>query len=180
MGEKSAQNLINAIEKSKSNELWRLIFGLGIRHVGEKAAKLMENSFPDMDAIAEASCDDFLKIDGFGQIMADCVTEFFSSKGTAELLARLKNAGVNMRSKEKTAESTFGGKTFVLTGTLPTLSRNEATEMIEARGGKVSSSVSKKTDFVLAGEAAGSKLTKAQTLGIEIISEQRFREMMGQ
>ena len=180
MGEKSALNLINAIEKSKSNELWRLIFGLGIRHVGEKAAKLMENSFPDMDAIAEASCDDLLKIDGFGQIMADCVTEFFSSKGTAELLSRLKDAGVNMRSKEKTAESTFGGKTFVLTGTLPTLSRNEATEMIEARGGKVSSSVSKKTDYVLAGEAAGSKLTKAQTLGIEIISEQRFREMMGQ
>ena len=139
----------------------------------------MENSFPDMDAVANATCDDLLKIDGFGRIMADCVTEFFSSKGTAELLTRLKNAGVNMKSKEKTAENTFGGKTFVLTGTLPTLSRSEATEMIESRGGRVSSSVSKKTDYVLAGEAAGSKLLKAQTLGIEIISEQRFMEMAG-
>ena len=178
MGKKSADNLISAIEKSKQNELWKLIFGLGIRHIGEKAAKLIEGNFPDIDAIFSARQEDFLRIDGFGQIMADSVTEFFCSPGTAELIDRLKKAGVNTKSKEKTAGARLDGKVFVLTGTLPTLSRTEATEIIESNGGKVSSSVSKKTSYVLAGEAAGSKLTKAQSLGIEVISERQFLELV--
>lgn len=177
MGEKSAQNLINAIERSKSNPLWRLIFGLGIRHIGEKAAKLMEASFDGLERIANASKDEFLKIDGFGEIMAESVYNFFALSGTKELINKLKTAGLNMKSKEKAGQSIFAGKTFVLTGKLPTLSREEATEIIEGLGGKVSSSVSKKTSYVLAGEDAGSKLVKAQTLGIEIISEERFREL---
>ncbi len=177
MGEKSAQNLINAIERSKSNPLWRLIFGLGIRHIGEKAAKLMEASFDGLESIANSSKDEFLKIDGFGEIMAESVYKFFALSGTKELINKLKTAGLNMKSKEKAGQSIFSGKTFVLTGKLPTLSREEATEIIEGLGGKVSSSVSKKTSYVLAGEDAGSKLVKAQTLGIEIISEERFREL---
>lgn len=177
MGEKSAANLINAIKNSKKNELWRLIFGLGIRHIGEKAAKLIESSFDGMESIAKASKDDFMKIDGFGEIMAQSVAEFFALDGTKELLEKFKQAGLNLKSKEKSGNSVFEGKTFVLTGTLPTLSRAQATEIIENCGGKVSSSVSKKTSYVLAGEAAGSKLQKAQSLGIEIISEQRLLEL---
>ena len=177
MGEKSAANLINAIKNSKKNELWRLIFGLGIRHIGEKAAKLIESSFDGMESIAKASKDDFMKIDGFGEIMAQSAAEFFALDGTKELLEKFKQAGLNLKSKEKSGNSVFEGKTFVLTGTLPTLSRAQATEIIENCGGKVSSSVSKKTSYVLAGEAAGSKLQKAQSLGIEIISEQRLLEL---
>ena len=177
MGEKSAANLINAIKNSKKNELWRLIFGLGIRHIGEKAAKLIESSFDGMESIAKASKDDFMKIDGFGEIMAQSAAEFFALDGTKELLEKFKQAGLNLKSKEKSGNSVFEGKTFVLTGTLPTLSRAQATEIIENCGGKVSSSVSKKTSYVLAGEAAGSKFQKAQSLGIEIISEQRLLEL---
>lgn len=177
MGEKSAANLINAIKNSKKNELWRLIFGLGIRHIGEKAAKLIESSFDGMESIAKASKDDFMKIDGFGEIMAQSAAEFFALDGTKELLEKFKQAGLNLKSKEKSGNSVFEGKTFVLTGTLPTLSRAQATEIIENCGGKVSSSVSKKTCYVLAGEAAGSKFQKAQSLGIEIISEQRLLEL---
>lgn len=179
MGTKSAENLIGAIEKSKNNELWRLIFGLGIRHIGQKAAKLLENSFDSLDDIRNASFDDYLKIDGFGTVMAQSLSDFFSRSGTIELIEKLKMAGLNMKAKEKSAESIFSGKTFVLTGTLPTMTREEATEIIENLGGRVSSSVSKKTSYVLAGEAAGSKLMKAQNLGTKILNEEEFKEMAG-
>lgn len=180
MGERSAENLIRAIEKSKSNELWRLIFGFGIRMIGAKAAKLIENSFADIYEVMAAEKDDFKKIDGFGDIMADYAFDFFHLAQTKTLIDELANVGMNLKSADRAAGSAFAGKTFVLTGTLPTLTRNDATEMIEKLGGKVSSSVSKKTDFLLAGEAAGSKLTKAETLGIRIISEAEFLQMTEQ
>ena len=178
MGEKSAQNLISAIEKSKQNELWRLIFGFGIRMIGEKAAKLIEQNFDDIYAVMNASRDDFLKIDGFGDIMADYAVDFFSLEQTRQLIDEFAAVGMNLKSAEKSDDMRFMGKTFVLTGTLPTLSRTEAAKMIEDLGGKAASSVSKKTDYVVAGEAAGSKLTKAQALGITIIDEQQLLDMM--
>ena len=177
MGEKSAQNLIDAIEKSKQNPLWRLIFGLGIRHIGAKAAKLLETEFEGMDDLKNASLEALCGIEGIGDIMAQSVVEFFSLEGTKELLSRLEAVGVNMNSTLKKQEGIFTGKTFVLTGTLPTLTRPEATAIIERLGGKASSSVSKKTDFVVAGEAAGSKLDKANSLGVKVISEEELLQM---
>lgn len=178
MGTKSAENLINAIEKSKDNDLSRLISAFGIRHVGEKAAKLLSEHFGTMDAIMNASVIDVLGIDGFGQVMAESVIEFFTKPETVDLIDRLKAFGVNMESKKEKVDDRFAGKTFVLTGTLPTYTRAEAGALIEKYGGKVSGSVSKKTSYVLAGEEAGSKLTKAQSLGVEIIDEEAFEEMI--
>ncbi len=178
MGEKSAQNLIDAIEKSKSNPLWRLIFGLGIRHIGSKAAKLIETEFEGMDDLSKAPLEALCNIEGIGEIMAQSVVEFFSLEGTKELLSCLEDAGVNMNSTFEKKEGIFSGKTFVLTGTLPTLTRSDATAIIEKMGGKTSSSVSKKTDFVVAGEAAGSKLDKANSLGIKVISEDELLKMV--
>ena len=178
MGDKSASNLIAAIEKSKENDLYRLIFALGIRHVGEKAAKLLSEKFGTMDEVAKSGVEDILEIEGFGSIMAQSVVEFFSKPETHHLISRLKESGLNMKSKKEKIDDRFAGKTFVLTGTLPTYTRSEAGAIIEKYGGKVSSSVSKKTDYVLAGEDAGSKLTKAQGLGINIISEDDFLEMI--
>lgn len=178
MGEKSADNLIRAIEKSKQNELWRLIFGFGIRMIGAKAAKLLEQNFNDIYEIMSAEISDYTAIEGFGEIMARHAYDFFRLPETAELIDGFKNVGMNLKSAEKNDDMRFSGKTFVLTGTLPTLSRNEATELIEKFGGKASSSVSKKTDYLLAGEAAGSKLTKAQSLGVTIITEAQFMDMI--
>ena len=179
MGEKSALNLINAIEKSKSAEIYRLIYALGIRHIGQKAAKLLCEHFLSIDAIFDASVDDILKIDGFGEIMAQSVYDYFSLSQTRTLIENLRNLGVEMKPLEKKAEGgVFLGKNFVLTGTLPTLKRSQASKLIEENGGKTSSSVSKKTDFVLSGEDAGSKLTKAQSLGITIITEEEFLSMI--
>lgn len=178
LGEKSALNLINAIEKSKDNDLYRLIFALGIRHVGEKAAKLLSEHFKTMDNIAAATVGDILQIEGFGEIMALSVVEFFSKPETEEMIAALKTAGLNMACKKVTVDDRFSGMTFVLTGTLPTYTRTEAGALVEKFGGKVSGSVSSKTSYVLAGEEAGSKLTKAQKLGIPIISEEQFLEMI--
>lgn len=178
MGEKSAANLIAAIEKSKQNPLWRLIFGLGIRHIGEKAAKLLEDAFEDLDAVRTASKEALMAIDGFGEVMADSMIRFFSLPGTRELLEEFRCLGLNFRSAPKQAEGVLTGKTFVLTGTLPTLKREEAAAMIEQAGGKTASSVSKKTDYVLAGEAAGSKLTKAHSLGIPVLTEEQFRQLL--
>ena len=178
MGEKSALNLIDAIEKSKSNDLSKLISAFGIRHVGEKAAKLLAEHFGTMDAIENASVIDVLEIEGFGRIMAESVVEFFAKPETQHLIMRLRLSGVNMDSKKQMIDDRFAGKTFVLTGTLPTYTRTEAGAIIEQYGGKVSGSVSKKTDFVLAGEEAGSKLTKAQALGVSIIDETQFLEMI--
>ena len=177
MGEKSAANLIDAIEKSKNNDLYRLIFGFGIRMVGVKGAKLLEQSFADLEEIINAQVSDFSAIEGFGGIMAQNVYDFFRNPQTLEMIQKLKEKGVNFQSRRKASGGKFQGKTFVLTGTLPTLSRKEATEIIEKLGGKASSSVSKKTDFVVAGDSAGSKLTKAQSLGVQIITEQQLLEM---
>lgn len=177
LGEKSADNLLGAIEKSKSNDLSKLIFALGIRHIGQKAGKLLASKFSDMDALMEASAEEISSIDGFGDIMAQSVENFFSLPQSRELIASLKESGVNMKSENVQKGNTFEGKTFVLTGTLPTLKRAEAAKIIESLGGKASSSVSKKTDYVLAGEDAGSKLRKAVELGITIITEEEFLKM---
>ena len=178
MGEKSALNLIGAIEKSKDNDLSKLISAFGIRHVGEKAAKLLAEHFGTIDEIEKASVIDVLEIEGFGRIMGESVVEFFQKPETQHLIMRLRFQGVNMESKKQVIDDRFAGKTFVLTGTLPTYTRSEAGAIIEQYGGKVSGSVSKKTDFVLAGEEAGSKLTKAQDLGVAIIDEAQFLEMI--
>lgn len=179
--ERSAKNLVEAIERSKQNDLSRLLFALGIRHIGQKAAKLLSEHFGDIDSIIAASEEEIAEIDGFGGIMAKSAAEFFSMTQTADLIERLKAAGVNMKSlKEKSDDQRFAGLTFVLTGTLPTLSRKEATEIIENLGGKASSSVSKKTSYVVAGEEAGSKLQKATDLGIPVITQDDLLKMAGQ
>ena len=177
--EKSAGNLIQAIEKSKGNELYRLIFALGIRNIGLKAAKLICENFLTIDDIMNASAEDFTKIEGFGSVMAESVHSYFALDGTRELIEDLKAVGLEMKpSHQKKSGGIFEGKTFVLTGTLPTMKRSEASVLIEQNGGKTSSSVSKKTDYVLAGEDAGSKLTKAQSLGITIITDQELLDMI--
>ena len=179
MGKKSADNIIKAVEKSKSAEIYRLVYALGIRHIGEKAAKLLCEHFLSIDRLFEASVEEIAEIDGYGEVMAQSVYDYFRLEGTVHLISQLKELGVEMKPLEaNTKEGMFLGKTFVLTGTLPTMSRKEASALIEQNGGKTSSSVSKKTDYVLAGEDAGSKLTKAQSLGITIISEAELLEML--
>lgn len=178
MGETSAQNLIEAIEKSKENELSRVIYALGIRHIGQKAAKLLAVHFGSMENIVNATVEDMCCIDGFGTVMAQSVVDFFSHESSRELVKELSEAGVNMVDTTEKADDRFAGLTFVLTGTLPTLTRSQASEWIERYGGKTSSSVSKKTSIVLAGEDAGSKLVKAQQLGIKIIDEAEFMTMV--
>lgn len=178
MGTKSAENLKNAVEASKQNDLSKLIFALGIRHIGQKAAALLAEAFGTMENLENAAREDLLVIDGFGEIMADAVVQFFSLEQSRALIADLKAAGVNMQSQKEIVDTRFQGKTFVLTGTLPTMTRSEASAIIESFKGKTASSVSKKTDYVLAGEDAGSKLRKAQDLGITIISEAEFKEMI--
>ncbi len=179
MGEKSGENLVNAINKSKENDLSKLVYALGIRHIGQKAAKLLSDRFGNIESVISASVEEISSIDGFGEIMAQSVVEFFSHKESIDLIERLKTYGVNTVSKKEVKGNIFEGKTFVLTGTLPTLSRKEASDIIEQFGGKTSSSVSKKTDYVLAGEDAGSKLKKANDLGVTVISEEEFRNMIG-
>lgn len=177
--EKSANNLINALEKSKDNELYRLVFALGIPHIGLKAAQLVCSKFRTIDELMNAKIDEINNIDGFGEIMADSVVQYFSLDSTKRLIDELKSLGLKMKpSEQKRGGGVFEGKTFVLTGTLPTMSRKEASKIIEDNGGKTSSSVSKKTDYVLAGESAGSKLTKAQSMGIKILSEEELLEMI--
>ena len=178
MGKKSAENLKKAIEKSKENDLSKLVFALGIRHVGAKAAKLLSDNFRDIDSIMNSSAEDISKIDGFGLVMAQSVVDFMSMPQSQKLIADLKAAGVNMKAEDTHIDNRFSGKTFVLTGTLTKYTRSEVSRIIENYGGKASSSVSKKTDYVLAGEAAGSKLAKATELGIKIINEDEFAEMI--
>lgn len=179
MAEKSANNLISAVEKSKENELYRLVFALGIRNIGLKAAKLLCENFPTIDDIMNAKAVDFETIDGFGEVMALSIENYFALDGTKELISDLKSLGLKMKSSaSKSNSGIFSGKTFVLTGTLPTMKRSEASKIIEENGGKTSSSVSKKTSYVLAGEEAGSKLTKALSLGITIITEDEFKAML--
>jgi len=180
MGKKSVENLLTSIEKSKSNNIDRLLFGFGIRHIGQRAAQLLSENFNSVDEIKNASVDDILKIDEFGLVMAQSVTKFFGHPQTVDTLMKLSAAGVNMKSVgiREISDERFKDLTFVLTGTLPTLKRDEASEIIKSMGGKVSKSVSKKTDYVLAGEEAGSKLEKAQQLGIKVIAEEEFKNMI--
>ena len=178
-GTKFAQNLIDSINQSKQNDLDRLINALGIRHIGTKTAKQLAKKFKTMDNLENASLESFIDVDDMGEIMAKSIFEFFSQPQTKDLLQRLKQANVNMSLKEnELIDDRFSNKTFVITGKLDKYSRDEVEEIIEKHGGKASSSVSKKTDYVLAGEDAGSKLTKAEELGIKIISEEEFEEMI--
>ncbi len=178
MGSKSAQNLINAIEASKSAGLARLVYALGIRNVGEVAAATLAARFGTLDALMVANTEQVAELEDFGEITAECVVNFFSHEQNRELCSRLQGAGLLTVDTSEPKGELFAGLTFVLTGTLPTMSRDEASEKIKAQGGKVSGSVSKKTDFVVAGEAAGSKLTKAQSLGVRIISEEELVAMI--
>ena len=178
--DKSAQNLLDAIEASKQNNLDKLVFGLGIRNIGDKAAAQLAEHFGAMQALAAASGEEIAAIDGIGAVMAQSVTEFFARGGTADLLARLQAAGVNMEWHGEKKGTALAGMTLVVTGTLPHLSRQEAEALIVQNGGKASGSVSKKTAYVVAGEAAGSKLTKAQTLGIPILDEAGLYRLIGQ
>ena len=178
MGKKSAQNLVSAIEASKSVGLARLVYALGIREVGEVAAAALATRFGTLDALSLASAEDIFAIENFGEVTADYVVDFFSHQQNRELCARLAAAGVLTVDTSAPVGDLFASKSFVLTGTLPTMSRDEASTLIKQNGGKTVGSVSKKTDYVLAGEAAGSKLTKAQELGIKIISESDLLEMI--
>ncbi len=178
MGEKSAENLIAAIEKSKENDLSKFLYALGIRHIGLKASKLLCDKFGNIDGIMKASKEDILSVEGFGEIMADSLTEFMSRDGTKDIIRRFRSFGVNTESRKQVKDSRFQGMTFVLTGALSEFTRDEASAIIESFGGKTSSSVSKKTSCVLAGEDAGSKLRKANELGIKVISEKEFSEMI--
>lgn len=176
--EKSAQNLLDAIEASKKNNLDKLLFGLGIRNIGAKAAAQLAQRFKSMQALRQASQEELEEIDGFGGVMVQSVLDFFAKDGTKDLLTRLEEAGVNMLYEGEEKGDRLAGMTFVVTGTLAGMSRTQAEEMITQNGGKASSSVSKKTSYVLAGEAAGSKLTKAQALGIPVINEEEFLKML--
>ena len=178
-GKKFAQNLIDSINKSKENDLYRLITALGIRHVGGKASKVLARKYKTMENLQNANFEQLSQINDIGEVMANSIIEFFMQEQTKDLIEKLKNAGVNMNClEEESDDKRFEGKTFVLTGSLELFTRKEAEDIIEKLGGKTSSSVSKKTDYVLAGEDAGSKLTKAQSLGINIISETDFKEMI--
>lgn len=176
--ETSANNIVTSVEKSKDNDLGKLIFALGIRHIGAKAAKLLSDEFKDIDNVINATVEDILKIEGYGSIMAESVVDFFKSESARQLIDELKAVGVNMKSKTVIKDNRFEGMTFVLTGTLEHYKRSEASKIIESFGGKTSSSVSKNTSYVLSGEASGSKLDKANALGVPVINEAEFEEMI--
>jgi len=182
MGEKSAKNFLDAVEASRKRDLWRLIHGLGILHVGAGVAKNLARHFPNLDAIMNASVEELMKAEDVGEVIAQSIVQWTSQDRNRNLIERLRKAGLNFESSmhhSAAAAGPLAGKTFVLTGILPSMSREEATAKIEALGGRVSSSVSKKTDFVLAGEEAGSKLEKARKLGIPVIDEAEFLRMCG-
>lgn len=179
MGEKSAENLINAIAASKETTLARFIFALGIRHVGEAGARDLALYFRTLEALRAATVEDLLQVHDVGEVLAESIRAFFDEPHNNAVVDELLSEGVHWKQEEVQVNPEVVGKTFVLTGTLPTLSRDKAKDMILSLGGKVSGSVSKKTDYVLAGEAAGSKLEKAQSLGVAIIDEARFMQMIG-
>ena len=177
-GQKFASNLINSINASKQNDLSRLITAFGIRHVGTKASKILAKKYKNIDNLMEATSEELALIDDIGPIVANSIREFFLQDQTIDLINKLKEAGVNMQHEEDIIDNRFDGKIFVLTGSLENYTRKEAGDLIEKFGGKVSGSVSKKTDYLLAGEDAGSKLTKAQSLGITILTEKEFGNMI--
>ena len=178
MGAKSAENLIRAIEKSKANDLSKLIYGLGIRQVGEKAAAVLARHFGTLNALTAAPTEELTEIPDVGEITAKCIVDYLNQPQAKDLIARLKAAGVNMDSTVQKVDDRFAGMTFVLTGTLTRFDRKTAENEIVLRGGKASGSVSKKTTYVVAGEAAGSKLTKAQQLGVPVLTEDEFAELL--
>lgn len=177
MGQKSAENAVAAIARSRENDLWRLINALGIRQVGDKAAKVLASHFGSFDAFATATEEELTAIDDIGGITARYIRSWLESPQSKDLMTRLKSAGVNMLCKEEKLDSRFAGMTFVMTGSLETMTREQAQDMVIKRGGKASASVSKKTTYVVAGEAAGSKLQKARDLGIPVLTEQEFLDM---
>jgi len=182
MGEKSAQNFINALQASKRRDLWRLLFGLGILHVGSGVAKALARAFPSLDDLRQASLEQLTAVEDVGEVIADSVFRWFSDSRNRALVDRLRKAGLNCESelyRPGAAAGPLAGLTFVLTGTLPTLTREQAAARIEAAGGKVSTSVSKKTRYVVAGEEAGSKLDKAQKLGVKVIDEAALLKLCG-
>ncbi|MGL5327993.1 MAG: NAD-dependent DNA ligase LigA [Peptostreptococcaceae bacterium] len=178
--EKSVNNLINAIEESKDNNIDKLITGLGIKNVGKQSAKVLAESFTDMDEVASAEYEKLISLPDFGDTMVNDIIKYFRSEKYHTIISKFKEYGVNVISKSSQTkeDDRFEGKTFVITGTLPTMKRDEASALIQSFGGKVSGSVSKKTSYVLSGEEAGSKLAKAQTLGVTIIDEEQFKEMI--
>ena len=178
MGKKSAENLVNAINDSKSRGLEKLLFALGIRQVGEVAAEEIAGKMRTLDNLYNATFEDFVSIKDIGDITATALVEFFASQDTRDLLNRLASLGVSTEAKGEQRGNLFEGLTFVLTGTLPTMTRDAASDLIKKNGGKVSGSVSKKTSYVLAGDEAGSKLTKAKDLGVKIIDESEFLSML--
>ena len=178
MGKKSAENLIGAIEKSRSNDLSRLIYGLGIRQVGEKAAKVLAMRFGTLDALMAATVEELTAVPDVGEITARCIVDYLSQPQALDLIRRLREAGVNFQSTREVVDQRFAGMTFVLTGTLTRFDRKTAQSLIEERGGKAAGSVSKKTSYVVAGEAAGSKLRKAEELGIPVLTEDEFARML--
>jgi len=177
-GDVSAAKLIANIEKSKENDLWRLISALGIQQVGQTAAKALARHFGSMDALEKASEEELLAVEDIGAVTARSIRQWFENPQSQHILRRLREAGVNMESRARLTDRRFAGLTFVLTGTLKNYTREQATEAIQQRGGKVSSSVSKKTSYVVAGEEAGSKLTKAQSLGVPVLTEEEFERML--
>lgn len=179
LGEKSAENLLSAIENSKAKGLSSLLFALGIRHVGKRAAKILADRFLSLDALMEATSEEISETHEIGTKMAESITAYFSDAHVLENIEHLRACGVKMTEDKEETGDLFAGKTFVLTGTLPSLTRNEASALIEKEGGKVSGSVSKKTDYVLAGEEAGSKLEKAKSLNIKILDESEFFALLG-
>ena len=179
-GKKFAQNLIDAIERSKENDLYHLITALGIRHVGSKAAKMLAKKYKTMEELSKADFEELQSMNDIGEVMANSIVEFFSQEQTKDLLDKLKQAGVNMNSLEENTDEKLEGKTFVITGSLEKFTRKEIEDLIEKHGGKASGTVSKKTDYLVAGENAGSKLKKAQELGIKIISEKEFEDIINE
>lgn len=179
-GKKSADNLKKSIEKAKDNDLSKLIFALGIHHIGAKNAKLLADRFKTLEALACTTKEEITAIDGMGGVMADSIIDYFSLDTTKSMILQLETLGVNTKSKTELTDSRFEGLTFVVTGTLSKYGRKEIETLIESFGGKAASSVSKKTDYVLAGEAAGSKLRKANELGVAVISEDDFEKMIAE
>ena len=178
--EKNTDKLLDAIEKSKENDASRLLTGFGIPNVGKAAAKAVMSHFRTMDALRQAGVEELTRVSDIGEVSAECIRSFFAEERNLEILGRLEGSGVNMQSKAPVIQqSPLSGRKVVITGTLPTLGRKEAAGLIERYGGKVSGSVSKKTDYVLAGENAGSKLAKAQELGVAVLTEEELRAMLG-
>lgn len=180
MGEKSSQNLIDAIQKSKDNDLARLVFGLGIKYIGSKGAKILASNFDDIYKIIESKREDLIQLEEFGEVMADSVVDFFNNSKNLELIEKFKIVNVNLKSLKTESDDVkiFEGMKIVLTGTLDKYKRNDVKEIIERFGGKVTGSVSKSTDIVFAGRDAGSKLDKANSLGVKVIDENMFDEII--